>query len=396
MLLLGRHPLDAEAIVAELAQQQAGDLAALTEDVRRLLLEQKILVPARTATHVTCDACHDDHVEEVVRTKDLMGVVSFRIPCRDAGWVEVPDERMRQWTLDVRRLVAVLATAVGPDSPPDELVQGIAWRIGTVEIGGETYDIVFVRTSGAASESLFADLGQNMPPARTIVVGIDGAPDGVSGFAASLSPESAFVVIDGGIQFQPERVRSVVSAQSILAGNVLQQRGEFWQLSFAGETKFLKDSVGLGYIARLLMEPGRDIPAVTLLAARAGIDPLVTTGSSGEVLDDQAREEYGRRYRELQEELQAAKENNDLGTIEKLEGEMEQLTNELANATGLGGRSRKKTDIEKVRKSVSMAVSRDINRIGKEHEALGRHLTTSITSGLTFRYAPERDMDWVT
>jgi len=83
-------------------------------------------MPARPATHVTCDACHDDHVEEVVRAKDRKGVVTFRIPCPDAGWVEISDERLRQWTLDVRGLAAVLAAAIAPESTPDELVQGIA------------------------------------------------------------------------------------------------------------------------------------------------------------------------------------------------------------------------------------------------------------------------------
>jgi hypothetical protein len=75
----------------------------------------------------------------------------------------------------------------------------------------------------------------------------------------------------------------------------------------------------MGYIARLLMEPNVSIPAVTLLAARAVIDPLVATGSSGEFLDDEAREKYGKRYRALLEDLADARENNDLGEIEKLE-----------------------------------------------------------------------------
>jgi hypothetical protein len=66
-----------------------------------------------------------------------------------------------------------------------------------------------------------------------------------------------------------------------------------------------------------------------------------------------------------------------------------------ASATGLGGRSRAQFDIEKVWKSVSMAVSRDIERIGKSHTSLGRHLDAAIDSGLTFRYAPERKMDWL-
>jgi hypothetical protein len=97
---------------------------------------------------------------------------------------------------------------------------------------------------------------------------------------------------------------------------------------------------------------------VILLWVVDAFDPLVSSGSSGDVLDDQAREEYGRRYSELQEELCEARKNNDLGQIEKLEGEMEQLTSELASATGLGGRSRQKADIEKVRKSVREAINR--------------------------------------
>lgn len=371
------------------------DLADWSDDALTFLVEQKVLAPSRPATHVTCDACHDDHIEEVARIKAGRQTV-FRIPCPEAGWVDVPEVRLRQWTLDPRRLVAVLAAAIEPGAPPDELVHGIAWHIGAVDIAGETYEIVFVRNGGPIGETVFAELGRSFPPARTVAVGIAPMPDNPAGIAASLPLASAFAVVAEGIEFQLDRVRSIVSAHSIVAGNVFQQRGEFWQLSFDGETKFLKDSVGLGYIGRLLLESNRDIPAVTLLAARAGIDPLVTTGSSGEVLDDHARDEYGRRYRDLQEDLHEARENKDLGRIEKLEGEMEQLTNELANATGLGGRSRQKSDIEKVRKAVREAISRDIGRIGKQHEALGIHLTASITTGLTCRYSPEHEIDWLT
>ena len=74
---------------------------------------------------------------------------------------------------------------------------------------------------------------------------------------------------------------------------------------------------------------------------------------------------------------------------------MEHLASELASATGLNGRAREKSDVERVRKSVSMAVSRAITAIGKGHESLGRHLSVSIMSGLTFRYAPEREVEWM-
>jgi hypothetical protein len=101
------------------------------------------------------------------------------------------------------------------------------------------------------------------------------------------------------------------------------------------------------------------------------------------------------QYQELQSDLHRAAEDNDIGRVEKLESEMEHLASELASAIGLGGRARQKSDIERVRKSVSMAVSRAITAIGGRHKSLGRHLTVSIMSGLTFRYAPEREVKWM-
>jgi hypothetical protein len=182
----------------------------------------------------------------------------------------------------------------------------------------------------------------------------------------------------------------------VAAACVFRRYGEFWRLTFDGQTVYLKDSVGLAYIARLLNEPYRDIPAVSLLAARAGIDPRMASGSSGELLDEAGRERFRRRYAELSEELEEARADHDLGRVAKLQVEMDVLVSEIARATGLGGRSREKTDADKVRKSVSMAVSRDIDRIAGEHAALGRHLRASVNSGYTFRYAPEQPIDWLT
>lgn len=152
----------------------------------------------------------------------------------------------------------------------------------------------------------------------------------------------------------------------------------------------------MGYLARLLAEPNRDIPNVALLAARAGIDPLVASGSSGQVMDAETRANYAKRYQTLQDDLEEARENLDLGRIEKLETEREQLTDLLAKVTGLRGNAREKYDADRVRKSVSMAVSRDIDKITKKHEPLGHHLTATISSGLTFRYTRDREIEWLT
>jgi len=178
-------------------------------------------------------------------------------------------------------------------------------------------------------------------------------------------------------------------------GSVFRQHGQIWVIKYQGEMILMGDARGMSYLARLLMEPGRTLPAVSLLAAVAGIDPRITTGTSGRLLDDEAMVKYKRRYAELQDDLQDAEKMNDLGRIAKLQSEMEAFALEIARATGLGGRKREKNDAERVRKNVSTAVSRAIDSIRGEHGVLGLHLRNSIFPGLTFRYDPERDPGWL-
>ena len=368
------------------------ELSALTDDVRNAMLSLKILVPSRTATHVVCDACHEDHIEEVVRIKSGKEV-AFQISCPDSGWVDVPADRLRQWTLDTSRLVSLLSAGIEPADAAVAVIPDLAWRLGSVEIAGVTFSIALVRGGGI---KLLGKVAVTLPPQRTLVVRTVDTPDMVDGYAATLPLISAFSLDSSHFKFQINRVRALLAIESPIVGNVFKRRGEFWQMSFEGDTKYFKDSVGIGYIARLLIQPNKIISAVTLLAARAGIDPMIAAGTSGEVLDMESKQRLGRRYADLLEEVEEAKDNNDLGWIAKAEQELADLAVQLAGAFDLRGRPRQLSDAEKVRRSVSEAVRRDIERITKEHSALGRHLTASISAGSDFRYAPEHQTDWLT
>jgi len=180
------------------------------------------------------------------------------------------------------------------------------------------------------------------------------------------------------------------------SASVFRRLAQVWVIKYEGEMILMQDARGLAYLARLLTEPGRTVPAASLLAAVAGIDPRITGGSSGRLLDDQAMARYKQQYAELQEDLGEAESQNDLGRVAKLQSDLEAFGTEIARATGLGGRKRERNDAEKVRKSVSMAVGRAIDGIRAEHEVLGRHLQNSIAPGTAFRYNPERDPGWLT
>ena len=178
--------------------------------------------------------------------------------------------------------------------------------------------------------------------------------------------------------------------------SVFRRLGQIWVLKYEGEMILMQDARGMSYLARLLADPGRTVPAANLLAALAGIDPRITAGSSGHLLDDETFAKYKCRYVEVEEELEEAESHNDLGRVAKLKSERDALGMELARAYGLAGRKRERSDVEKVRKSVSMAVKRAIDSIRDEHAVLGRHLRNSISPGLTFRYDPEHIIDWLT
>ena len=371
----------------------ADDLADWPEPMRQLFVDWKVLVQARPATHVNCDACYDGHIEEVNRVGGKQP--RFYITCPEAGWVDVPESRLRQWAIDVDKLANLLADAVG-GSQADVLVRSIAWKLGSLDIGDDTFDVMFLRTGEQPISDAWSQLSTRMVPARTVVISPSEIQERPNGLAALFTMDAAFELTEAGVVFQAKRVRSGITAAAKDVGNVFQLRADFWQVTFAGATAYLKDSVGLGYIARLLAEPNRDIPAVALLAARAGIDPLVATGSLGPTMDEETFTSCAERYRTLRDELEEAHENLDQGRIHQLESEREQLTDSLAKATGMRGTPREKYDADRVRKAVSMAVSRDVDKICKKHPALGQHLISAITSGLTFRYTTEQNMDWVT
>lgn len=177
---------------------------------------------------------------------------------------------------------------------------------------------------------------------------------------------------------------------------VFRRLGQIWVLKFEGEMKLMQDTRGLYYIARLLAEPDCDVWASQLLAAVAGIDPRITMGSAGPASDETTIRQCKEKYVELQEELDEARRWNDQGRIARIEKDMDAILKEVGRAQRFDGKIREQTDVEKVRKSVSMAVSRAIDSIHAEHEVLGKHLRAFVTSGTVFRYGPDRRINWLT
>src|SRR6185295_19953946 len=117
----------------------------------------------------------------------------------------------------------------------------------------------------------------------------------------------------------------------------------------------LKDAKGLRCIVQLLRHPTRDFHAIELDSdERRGTR---AQGDAGEMLDRQARTAYRQRLAVLYEALQEAQAFHDLGRAAQAQREIEIITEELAAAVGLGGRSRHAaSSAERARVNVTRAI----------------------------------------
>lgn len=182
---------------------------------------------------------------------------------------------------------------------------------------------------------------------------------------------------------------------------MFRREGDYWAVVYAGETVRIADTKGMGYLARLLAAPGRELHALDLVTAQtagaaAGVvdrdAELATTrgGSTGPVLDAMAKAAYRRRMVELREELDEAERFSDPERAARARADLQTLAEHVAAAVGLGGRDRPAADAaERARVSVTKAVKVAIRRIAQHHPALGSHLEHSVRTGTYCAYEPD-------
>jgi tetratricopeptide (TPR) repeat protein len=210
---------------------------------------------------------------------------------------------------------------------------------------------------------------------------------------------------------QPEDRAATVNASGAPAAPVaaasFRREGEYWSIEFGAETLRVRDSKGMGHLARLLRVPGQEIHALDL-ARDEGSDTTASAtpagqrvarddrlsgnglGGAGPILDDEAKAAYRERLASIREELAEAEAWNDPERVVQLQVEERALAHELAGALGLGGRDRPAVSAaERARVSVTRAIRAALVRIAEQDRALGDHLAATIRTGTFCSYVPD-------
>lgn len=200
---------------------------------------------------------------------------------------------------------------------------------------------------------------------------------------------------------------------------VFHKEGDYWTISHGGRVFRLKDAKGMGYIARLLGNPGAEVHALDLMSGGAFAAPaedaaddrnfrlahdeededqsgepddlhLVAADDAGEILDPQAKASYQRRLNELRQKLDDAKEFGNAERAAEIHEEIDALAQELRRAIGIGGRHRRfGSASERARLNVTRAIKTAIERIDENDSELGALLSKTIRTGIFCSYTPD-------
>jgi hypothetical protein len=164
-----------------------------------------------------------------------------------------------------------------------------------------------------------------------------------------------------------------------------RRSGRTWHVEAAGRAAAVPHSVGMGYLAELVGHAGREIPAIEL----ASRHQLSDRSPRQTLIDEDSRACYRRALEELEHEIADAERHADTERATRARMQLDVLIDELARATGLGGRDRCFADeVERARVSVHKAIRRAIDRVADADPALGRLLAGRVRTGVRCVYRP--------
>jgi hypothetical protein len=176
-----------------------------------------------------------------------------------------------------------------------------------------------------------------------------------------------------------------------VASVTCKREGRRWRLTLGDRAVAVDDSVGMLHLAVIIASPRRDIAATDLVAgvsALTGGPGETVAGPSQPLLDAAAIGEYRDRLRQLDEQLGQSGDRTqaDAG---QAQAERDWLVAQLANATGLHGRTRAFPDEgERARVAVGKAIRRALARVADADAVIGAHLRQSVHTGRFCSYWP--------
>ena len=178
----------------------------------------------------------------------------------------------------------------------------------------------------------------------------------------------------------------------------LKREDRCWVVAYGDVRARLTDTKGMRYLAELLRSPVVERHALDLVDRVEGLGPhghvdRRLLGDAGEMVDSSARSAYRHRIEALRADIDEALDGGADQRAEVLQAELDQLTAQLAQAFGLGGRSRRASSAaERARINVTRALRAATARVTETVPEAAEVLDQRVRTGIYCAFEPdERD-----
>ena len=191
----------------------ADEVARWEPGTLKELEELRLLVVAETAGSVVCDACSDDHVEEVtwLEGREPGDAPRGFIMCSEAGRVSVDAGRLRRWRIDFGAVARLVAESLECADQVREVVRSRAWLIGQAFVGGLWREVYLFR---GASWRDSDDVAKRAGALGRALIFVPGAvPSAWREVSWDVVPLSGVISIrDDKLVVDPSRVSAILPA----------------------------------------------------------------------------------------------------------------------------------------------------------------------------------------
>jgi tetratricopeptide (TPR) repeat protein len=199
------------------------------------------------------------------------------------------------------------------------------------------------------------------------------------------------VVLPAGDMALLDRVTSPTTSVTPARVATLTCEDRTWIVALDDLRCRLPDTKGLRYLAELVRSPGVERHVLDLVDRVEGVGTVDRRrlGDAGELVDASARTAYRHRIEALRSEIDDALAMGAEDRAEALQGELDALVGQLAQAFGLGGRSRRGSSAaERARLNVTRALRAATARVSEALPEAGPVLDQRLRTGLYCAYEP--------
>jgi len=171
---------------------------------------------------------------------------------------------------------------------------------------------------------------------------------------------------------------------------LFKRDGAYYRVRFDGEAATLPDQAGVRYLHELLQRRNVPIKATEL---RGDVE------ASPEIVEDKERlRVLHNQSQEVNADLERARDNNDMGEVDRLEEDRQAILYEVGRFTGPGGKARLNNPNDAARVAVTKAIKGIVKRCRTEWNMprFADHLRKHLDTGGDCSYRPALPFpDWI-